>query len=200
MQVLNKTILRALGASLLTAAAFNSALAHTGVAPHGHGFAAGFTHPLFGLDHLAAMVAVGLWSSTLGGRAVWAVPAAFVTLLVGGAVLSASGVGLPGVETLITASVVVLGLLTALKVRLPMAPAALLVGLFGIFHGHAHGAEMPALANPLAYGAGFALATSGLHIAGIGLGLGLGKTGANWLPRAAGALIAGFGLALPFMG
>lgn len=187
-------------AALMIVAAGQGAFAHTGVAPHGHGFVAGFAHPVFGLDHLAAMVAVGLWAARLGGRALWAVPAAFVTLLAGGAVVGASGLGLPAVEMVITASVVVLGLLAALGLRLPLAPAAALVAAFGVFHGHAHGAEMPALADPLAYGLGFAAATALLHAAGLGLGLMLPRTGAAWAPRLAGAAIAAFGVALPLLG
>ncbi|RAI35915.1 urease accessory protein, partial [Rhodoplanes elegans] len=155
--------------------ATTAASAHVGQAPHVHGFADGFVHPLFGADHLAAMLAVGLWSATLGGAALLAVPAAFVVLLVVGAVLGATGVPLPAVEPAITASVIVLGLLVALAVRLPLVPAALLVGVFGLVHGYAHGAEMPAAASPLAYGLGFVTATVLLHATGIGLGLALGR-------------------------
>ncbi|MDC7784460.1 HupE/UreJ family protein [Rhodoplanes sp. TEM] len=189
----------ALAGGLLLAAA-TAASAHVGQAPHVHGFGDGFVHPLLGLDHLAAMLAVGLWSATLGGAALLAVPAAFVGLLMIGAVLGAAGVPLPAVEPAITASVVVLGLLVALSVRLPLVPAALLVGAFGLVHGYAHGAEMPAAAAPLAYGLGFVAATALLHAVGIGLGLGLGRLaqrrGAVRAARLAGACVAGVGVVL----
>ncbi|MFL9825013.1 HupE/UreJ family protein [Rhodoplanes sp. SY1] len=187
----------AAGLVLVTASA---ASAHVGQASHAHGFADGFLHPLFGIDHLAAMLAVGLWSATLGGAALLAVPAAFVAVLVVGAVLGATGVPLPAVEPAITASVIVLGLLVALAVRLPLAPAALLVGAFGLVHGYAHGAEMPAAASPLAYGLGFVTATVLLHAAGIGLGVALGRIAevraGFGMARVAGACVAGVGLVL----
>jgi urease accessory protein len=186
-------------AAFLSVTVVDGALAHTGVGGHAHGFTAGFGHPLLGLDHFAAMIAVGLWSSSLGGRALWAVPAAFVALLVGGAFMGAHDVALPAVENVITASVIVLGLSVALNIRLPLLAAAVSVGLFGIFHGYAHGAEMPDVSNPLLYGVGFVLATGLLQAVGVGLGLTLSRSGRTWLPRVAGGLVAGFGMVFPFL-
>lgn len=176
------------------------AQAHTGVPGHTHGLVDGAMHPLTGLDHIAAMVAVGLWAATLGGRAVWAVPAAFVSLLAAGAVIGMGNPGLPMVEAMIIASVIVLGLVVATGLRLPVLPAAALVGVFAVFHGLSHGAEMPAMAQPLAYGAGFVLATATLHLAGIGLGLGLQRMSPRLATRAAGALTACIGVALAVAG
>lgn len=195
----DKAWITALKVAAMMLAATGPALAHTGAAAHTHDLAAGFGHPLTGFDHLAAMVAVGVWSSTMGSRAVVAVPLVFVALLAGGAVLG-GGVALPAVELVITASVIVLGLLVAFKIRPPVMVAALIVGLFGVFHGYAHGAEMPALANPISYGAGFLTATALLHLAGIGIGMGLSRGGREWMPRFAGGAIAAFGLALPLIG
>jgi urease accessory protein len=181
------------------------AQAHTGLPGHTHGFADGVLHPLTGIDHMAAMVAVGLWATSLGGRARWAVPAAFVALLTVGAGLGLGALGLGGaapslVEAVIAASVVVLGLVVAADLRLPVLPAAALVGVFAVFHGIAHGAEMPDMASPLAYGAGFVLATASLHLTGIGLGTGLARVSGRVLTRAAGALTAAFGVALAIAG
>lgn len=189
----------ALAAAALTLTA-GAAQAHTGVPGHTHGFADGAMHPLTGLDHIAAMVAVGLWAASLGGRAVWAVPAAFVSLLTAGAAIGMGTGGLPAVEAMITASVIVLGLVVAVNLRLPVAPAAALVGVFAIFHGLSHGAEMPAMAQPLAYGAGFVLATATLHLAGIGLGFGLQRVSPRLATRAAGALTACVGVGLAIAG
>lgn len=173
-----------------------AAAAHTGVAPHVHsGFLAGVLHPLTGADHLAAMVAVGLWAGMLGGRAVLAVPAAFLALLAAGAALGAAGVAPGGIEPTIAASVILLGLAAALSIRVPTPAAAALVGLFAAFHGFAHGAEMPAFANPLAYGAGFLATTAMLHAAGLGAGLLLGRADGR-LARILGGAVAAFGLVL----
>ncbi|GKY88908.1 HupE/UreJ family protein [Sinisalibacter aestuarii] len=166
-------------------------------------FAAGISHPLFGLDHILAMVAVGLWASQLGGRALWAVPAAFVSVMVLGFVLAIAGLPLPFVEPMILASTVVLGLVVAMAVRTEIWVGAALVGLFALFHGHAHGGELGD-AGALRFGIGFALATAALHAAGIGLGLWVGRLGARLggtgaiLPRGLGALTALAGLGLAF--
>lgn len=138
------------------------ALAHPG---HGdvHGFIHGVAHPIGGLDHVLAMVAVGLFAAHLGGRALWVVPAAFVTLTAVGGALGMNGVGLPYVETGIALSVVVFGLMLATSVALPVGLAAGLVGFFAIFHGQAHGAELPVGASGLAFAAGFMIATAALH-------------------------------------
>lgn len=149
------------------------AFAH--LSPGGHGsFMAGFSHPLFGMDHILAMVAVGLWAALTGGRAVWLVPAAFVAAMAAGFALALAGVPLPFVEPAILASVIALGLLVALAVRLPVAAGMAVVGLFALFHGHAHGGEI-GVAAMLPYATGFALATALLHLAGVLLGLGIAR-------------------------
>ncbi|MCP9628840.1 HupE/UreJ family protein [Rhodopseudomonas palustris] len=172
--------------------------AHTGLHLVGaDGAAAGFAHPFLGADHLLAMVAVGLWAASLGGRARWLVPASFVALMALGAALGGFAVALPAVEPMIALSVIALGVLIALSVQVPVAAAAALVASFGLFHGAAHGAEMPAMVSPLAYGAGFVVATALLH--GVGLGLGALLPRAPVLKFAGGAIAAaGVALALPF--
>ncbi|NJM66428.1 MAG: HupE/UreJ family protein [Acaryochloris sp. RU_4_1] len=138
---------------------------------HSAGFMHGFTHPLGGLDHLAAMVAVGLWATQMGRRAIWAVPLTFVLVMVLGGFLGTAGLAIPFVEQGIAYSVLVLGVLIAAMIRVPIAVSASIVGLFAIFHGYAHGAEMPPTASGVAYGLGFAVATALIHLNGIGLGL-----------------------------
>ena len=171
--------------------------AHTGVHPLvADGAAAGFAHPLLGADHLLAMVAVGLWAASLGGRARWLVPASFIALMTIGAVCGATGIALPAVEPMIGLSVIALGALVAASVRVPAIAAAAVVALFGLFHGFAHGAEMPAMASPLAYGLGFIAATALLHGAGLAFGGLLSRAPA--LKLAGGAIAAaGVALALP---
>lgn len=166
-----------------------TALAHTGVG-HTTGFAAGFAHPLGGADHMLAMVAVGLWAAQMGGRATWAVPGAFVSMMLVGGALGVAGVQIPFIEQGILLSLLVLGLLIAGAVRLPLAISGMLVGLFAIYHGHAHGAEMPMAIGALSYSAGFAFATALLHAAGIASGFGLQKLRFEKLTRYAGGLIA----------
>lgn len=146
------------------------ALAHTAQGV-GAGFVSGFTHPLTGIDHLLAMVAVGIWGTQLGVPAIWLLPVTFPLVMAIGGVLGVRGVPLPGVEIGVSASAVVLGLMIVLSARPRIAWAAVLVGVFAIFHGHAHGAELPKAANPLAYGAGFVLVTGLLHASGIAIGL-----------------------------
>jgi urease accessory protein len=146
-----------------------SAWAHVGVASTSS-FSHGFLHPIGGLDHVLAMVAVGMFAANLGGRAFWAVPATFVAIMAVGGILGIQHVGLPYVEIGIALSVVILGLVVALQVHWPVAAAMALVGVFAIFHGHAHGAEMPLDALGASYAAGFMIATALLHAAGIGLG------------------------------
>jgi urease accessory protein len=149
------------------------AFAHPG---HGGGeltwdFSGGFAHPFSGWDHLLAMLAVGLWAAQLGGRARWLVPAAFISVMALGALLGHDGLTMPGIEQGIATTVFVLGLLIAASVRLPVGVGMALAGLFALFHGLAHGAEMPATAGGLAYGSGFVAATALLHLAGLGLGI-----------------------------
>jgi urease accessory protein len=180
-------------AALVTVAA-SPAFAHTGVAFFGeNGFAVGFSHPLFGLDHLLAMLGIGMWGAQLGGRAVWAVPAAFVTVMIAGAALALAGAPRPMVELGIGGSVLVMGGLIALGARMPLALAMGLAGLFALFHGHAHGTELPGFAHPAAFGAGFVLATAMLHAAGFGIAR-LLRGQANRLPfRIGGAAMAAIG-------
>ena len=187
-----------LGALTLAGALLpTAALAHTGIGAAG-GFAHGFWHPVGGLDHVLAMVAVGAFAVRLGGRAVWLVPAAFVAMMAVGGFAGLEGVQLPFVETAIALSVVVLGLAVAFQWKLPVAAASALVGLFAIFHGHAHGSEMPVDASGLTYAAGFMLATASLHVAGIGLGLAVGRIGARsrLALQASGGAMALAGVAL----
>ena len=176
------------------------AQAHPGIPGHTHGFANGLAHPLSGLDHLCAMMAVGLWAAQRGGRALWLVPSVFVSVMILGAVLGMTAVSVPFVEAGIVASVLVLGVLVVSGVRLPLTLSALLVGVFAIFHGYAHGAEMPGSASGLAYGLGFVAASASLNLLGIGLGLLAQKAGSARLVRYAGGAIAacGVSLCLPF--
>ena len=158
------------------------------------GFASGFAHPFGGLDHVVAMVAVGLWGAFLGMPAVWLLPVVFPLVMAFGGVLGVAGVPVPSVEIGIALSAVVLGLMVALAQRPPLWVAALLVGAFAIFHGHAHGTELPGTASALAYSAGFVIATGLLHLAGIALSLIKKWTVGEWAVRAGGAAItvAGF--------
>jgi urease accessory protein len=146
------------------------AYAHTG-ANAVFSFSSGFLHPLGGLDHLLAMFAVGLLAAQLGGRALWLVPGAFVTMLITGAGLGSAGVDLPGVEHAIALSLVVIALPVAFALNMPAGIAIVLVGIFAIFHGHAHGAELPEDSGMAAYVVGFAAATALIHASGIGFAL-----------------------------
>ena len=151
------------------------ALAHPGLPGHTHGFADGVLHPLTGLDHVLAMVAVGLLAAQLGGRALWAVPASFVAVMAAAGIAGMNGIALPLTEVGIALSLVVLGGAIALRLAMPVAAAMALVGFFAIFHGHAHGVETPDTASGLAYGLGFLAATALLHAVGVGLGFALGR-------------------------
>ena len=146
-----------------------AASAHVGVG-HAHGFILGFSHPLSGIDHVLAMVAVGLIAAHLGGRALWWVPLSFISVMALAGIAGMVGVRLPFVEIGIGMSVVVLGLVVAFQFSLPTVGAMILVGFFAIFHGHAHGEEMPSDVSGLSYGVGFVCATAVLHAIGIGLG------------------------------
>jgi urease accessory protein len=174
-----------------------SAFAHT-FGAHGMGLVAGLSHPFLGLDHLLAMTAVGLWAAQLGGQALWRIPLAFVTSTAAGAALGAYGLTLPGVETGIVLSVLLLGLLIAAATRLPIAAGMGLVALFALFHGHAHGLEMPQAATPWGYGLGMLLSTALLHGLGVLAGI---KVRQNFL-RLAGAAIslAGLGMTMALIG
>lgn len=180
----NKIASRAAALALLMSPTL--AFAHVGHY-EGGGLMQGVMHPLGGIDHLLAMVAVGLWAAYAGGRALWALPASFVGMMLVGAGLGFAGIALPLMEPLILASVVVLGLLVAFNVRMPLVPGVALIALFGMFHGQAHALEMSAGTGALAYAAGFAGATVLLHLGGIALG--------RWLLAGRGARFIGFGMA-----
>lgn len=166
------------------------ALAHTG-AGHVDSLSAGLLHPLLGLDHLLAMVLVGLWAGLIGGARQWAWPAAFVTAMVAGGALGLSGIALPGLEVAIAGSVVALGLLVAFSAPAPVALGAALIAMLGLAHGYAHGAEA-AGAQFLSYVIGFVTATAALHAAGLWGGRLIG----NWPSRIAGGAAALAGLAM----
>ena len=168
----------------------DNALAHTGV-HSGSGFAGGFAHPMLGVDHLLAMIAIGVWAAQQGGRALWAVPATFVAVMVLGGLVALMGLALPHIETGIALSVLVLGLLIAFQRNWPVTGGMAIAAVFALFHGYAHGLEMPQTASPLLFAAGFVLATSLLH----GVGILGGRMSREWV-RAAGALIAATGFVL----
>lgn len=165
------------------------AAAHT-VDGAGSGFASGFTHPLFGVDHLLAMLAVGIWGAQIGGRQVWTLPVAFPLVMALGGILGMTGVPVPHVETGIALSVLALGLVIALALRPPEALAFLLIAVFAMFHGYAHGVELPQAADPTAYATGFVVATGLIHLAGIGIGLTIGRLLEGKVARGIGGLIA----------
>ncbi|MER8463058.1 HupE/UreJ family protein [Mesorhizobium sp. M1396] len=187
---------RASLSAILLLAASMPAYAHVGIGTTSS-FAAGFMHPLSGLDHMTVMIAVGLWAALKGGKAVLAWPAAFVGVMLAGGALGMLHMPLPFVEPGILASVVVLGLLVALAVDLPVSAGVAIIGLFALFHGHAHGTEVPENASGLEYMAGFAVATALLHATGIAAGLGFGIRFRR-LARAAGAACAAIGVGLVF--
>lgn len=183
---------RLTASAALLAASVAPALAHPGHDGHGS-LLAGIAHPLSGMDHLLAMVAVGLWAALVGGRALWQVPAAFVAAMLAGFGLAHAGVGLPFVEPLIAASVMALGLLTFAALKVPAAIGMAVAGFFALFHGHAHGAEFGE-AGALPFVAGVTMATAMLHAAGVGAGLAIGSGRVRWLTRVAGAATALGGL------
>jgi urease accessory protein len=157
------------GAIAITLLIPSVASAHTGMGDT-NGFLPGLAHPFAGLDHILAMVAVGLWAAQVGGRALWLIPSAFLLAMAGSSVVGHFGLPLPGVEQGILASDFVLGLLILFATRLPLLVSMGIVGALAIFHGYAHGAEMPATASGLAYGISFILSTATLHLIGIGIG------------------------------
>ncbi|MCP5158632.1 MAG: HupE/UreJ family protein [Gammaproteobacteria bacterium] len=169
--------------------------AHTSGLPH-MDFATGLAHPLSGLDHILAMVAVGLWAVQRGGHALWLMPLTFILTMVAGGLLGFLGMTLPYVELGIAGSVLILGLLVALASRLSLAASMALVGLFAMFHGYAHGAEMAVGASALWYSLGFMLATAALHAGGIGIALAARQGLPARLLRIGGAAIAASGVFL----
>ncbi len=170
-----------------------SASAHVGQGDVAGGFMSGFMHPIMGWDHIIAMVSVGLWGAQLRQPAIWLLPITFPIVMCVGAAIGAFGIPLPGVEIGIAASAIVLGTLVAMEATPPLWVAAFIVGIFAIFHGHAHGAELPSSANALSFSLGFVIATGGLHLIGILIGtIHRWRAGAAAL-RAAGALVAAGG-------
>ena len=158
------------------------------------GFLTGFRHPISGLDHVLAMVAVGLWGAQLGAPAIWLLPVAFPMVMALGGMLGLMGVPLPGTEYGIALSAMLLGAAVMFEVRPPIGVAAALVGFFAIFHGHAHGTELPPGQSALLYSMGFVIATGCLHGLGIGAGTVHRWAWGQKLLRVAGALVAGGGV------
>lgn len=188
---------REIGVALTLAAMITmpAAQAH-GVAAEGAGFLAGLSHPILGLDHLLAMLAVSLWTARQGGRALWRLPLAFVVMMIAGVGLALAGLALPAVEAGIATSLLVLGLLLATAARVAPSMSLALIGTFAVFHGHAHGAEIPQIAPVLSYGLGLVVTTAVLQLTGIALGSGLRGASGERLVRWGGAAIASGGLLL----
>jgi urease accessory protein len=182
-------------AAAATAGLSTAALAHVG--DHSHmSFTEGLLHPFSGLDHMLAMMAVGLWASQLGGRALWLLPLTFPAVMAAGAALGLSGVTLPWVEIGIAGSVMVLGAVVALALRPSLAISIPLIGAFALLHGYSHGVELPAAVSALSYGAGFIAATLVLHAVGIATGLIAGRLPVRFAARTAGGAIAALGVVL----
>jgi urease accessory protein len=179
--------------AVTAATATTPAFAHTGSIVGG--FLGGITHPLFGLDHVVAMVAVGLWGAFLGAPAIWLLPIVFPLVMAFGGALGILGVPLPAVEIGIALSAIVLGVMVATSARPPLWIAAVIVGAFAIFHGHAHGAELPPGADAAAFSLGFVIATGLLHLTGIAFGLVTRWPAGRIAVRSAGAAIALVGIA-----
>jgi urease accessory protein len=164
------------------------------IGAEGAGFITGLAHPFMGLDHLLAMIAVGIWAAQTGGSAVWRLPLSFIAMMAVAALFGASGYGLLLLEPLIAGSVIFLGLMVVFAIRLPVNLSMLIVGLFAVVHGYAHGLEMPQAGSAILYGSGFVLATTLLHLIGIGLGKVTYRK--QLLSRLSGSIIAIAGLYL----
>ncbi|SEA63152.1 urease accessory protein [Desulfuromusa kysingii] len=173
-------------------------LAHTG-AGEATGFIYGFNHPIGGVDHLLAMIAVGLWAVQMGGRSLWVVPSTFVAVMLLGGVLGFSGVSVPFIEEGILVSILIFGVLIAGAFRFPLLYSSIIVGFFALLHGHAHGAEMPVALGAGSYAIGFALATAILHVTGMGIGGLMQKANLQTATRFAGGVVALSGLYLAFI-
>jgi urease accessory protein len=183
----------ALAVALLAVLWAQTASAHL-LKGEAYGFLTGFLHPISGLDHVLAMVAVGLWGAQLGAPAIWMLPVAFPLVMAMGGMLGFLGVPVPGVEYGIAASAIMLGAAVAFEARPPIVVAGLLVGFFAIFHGHAHGTELPAGQSALLYSMGFVIATGCLHALGIGIGTVHRWTWGQKLLRASGTMVAAGGV------
>jgi urease accessory protein len=190
-QWISKTVLSVLILSFLPSLAH----AHIGVGV-ASGWAHGVLHPFLGLDHLCAMLAVGLWAKQMGGRALWSIPLTFVSVMALGGLLGMGAMSLPFIENGIFFSLIALGFLVAVAIQLPLSVSACIVGVFALFHGYAHVAEMPQSASGLFYALGFMLSTTMLNVAGILMATGLAKIGRSQWLRFIGACIAMFGGAL----
>jgi urease accessory protein len=182
-----------LAVAFLAAVWARSALSH-GLQGEAGGFLTGLVHPLSGADHVLAMIAVGLWGAQLGAPAIWVLPMAFPLVMAMGGMLGFLGVPIPGVEYGIAASAIVLGAAVAFELRPALVIAALVVGCFAIFHGHAHGTELPAGQSALLYSMGFVIATGCLHAVGIGVGTVHRRAWGRQLLRGAGAVVAAGGV------
>jgi urease accessory protein len=190
---LHRSFVLACAIAVLSSIGAAPALAHSAADVAG-GLEAGLLHPLYGLDHVVAMVAVGLWGGFLGPPAIWLLPIVFPMVMAVGGAMGVIGIPIPFIEVGIAVSAIVLGLMVAFAVRPPIWVAALLVGAFAIFHGYAHGTELPSAANPLAYSIGFVVTTGLLHLAGIAFGLLAKWPAGRIIVRAGGALISAAGV------
>jgi urease accessory protein len=193
-----KTLLIPVVAAIVLLFSPLSVQAHMGFYQMTGGFMAGVEHPLGGADHLLAMVAIGLWATQVGGRALWLLPSVFVTGMIGGGVAGAFGLSFPSSEQLITLSIFFLGAAILSKARLQLWLSIILVALFSAAHGFAHGAEMPRSADVIGYALGFSLVTAALHVSGLLLALGIQKyLSKDWLRYSGIAILLG-GLAVAF--
>nr|BAT29662.1 urease accessory protein [Aureimonas sp. AU12] len=159
------------------------------------GFGSGFEHPLTGADHFLAMFAVGIWGAQMGGRSVWTLPVTFPLIMAAAGLAGMSGLVLTHVETGIALSILVLGLAIAFRLRIPEALALLVIAVFAVFHGYAHGVELPLATDPADYAIGFVVATGLIHLIGIAVGLALSRPMKGRLAQALGAGIAAVGVA-----
>lgn len=184
---------RLLGLVALVSLVPNSVLAHPESGALG-GFQSGFTHPIIGIDHLLAMLAVGIWGAQMGGRNVWTLPVTFPLIMAAGGIYGMSGLALPQVELGIALSVFVLGLAICFAWRAAEWVALVLIAFFAVFHGYAHGIELPGAVDPASYSIGFVVATGVIHVAGIGIGQLLGRPWKGMLSRSLGGAIALTGL------
>lgn len=186
---MTRNLIRSLALIALFAMSIVDASAHS-EAGVGGGFISGFLHPIFGWDHVAAMVAVGIWGAFLGRPAIWVLPIVFPMVMAIGGAIGVMGIPIPSVEVGIAASSLIIGLLIVLGLRPPLWIAAIVVGAFAIFHGHAHGTELPNSANAVAYSAGFVISTGLLHLIGIAFGELIRWDWGKMVVRAGGAVIA----------
>ena len=192
--------MKTLAKTILTALAIFPAVAFAHEMEGGGGFISGLSHPVLGFDHLLAMLSVGILSAQMGGKAIWTVPATFVVVMLFGGILGIKEIEIISVELGIAFSVFALGIAITASKKLPVMLAMVFVGFFAVFHGHAHGAEMPYLAEPVFYALGFVVGTAGIHIAGVAIGLLTEKyKQGHQLLRYLGAGIAGIGFHLLVM-